>query len=185
MGMAERIIRTLGDPVLRSKSRPVPAMTSAMLKLLDDMAQTIYAGPNRSGLAAPQIGIAKRISVMDCGDGLIELINPEIIDQSGEQEGWEACLSIPGIIGRVKRATHVTVRTWNRSGEEMTVDGEGYLARCMQHEIDHLNGILFIDHVDPGQLFDESGKTSLDVMKVIRMSHAGITPTGPFGPWRS
>lgn len=104
MELAERIIRKLGDPMLREKCKPVLALTPALLNLLDDMVTTLYGSENRAGLAAPQIGVPKRMSVMDYeNSGLIELINPDITERSGEQYAWEACLSIPGIYGRVKR----------------------------------------------------------------------------------
>lgn len=172
--MAERIIRMVGDPVLREVCKPVPGITPNVLKLLDDLVETLYAAPNRAGLAAPQVGVAKRIAVMDTGDGLVELINPEIVEQSGEQFGPEACLSMPGMIGTVKRADYVKVKTLTRSGEEIFVEGEGHLARCMQHEIDHLNGVLFIDHVAPGHLFNEHSHERLDVYELIRISRQNV-----------
>lgn len=155
--MAERMIVRLGDPVLRVLSKPVPAVTSHTEKILNDMAHTIYADEGRAGLSAIQIGIAKRLIVMDCGSGLIELINPEIIEMRGGQVGPEACLSIPGVVGMVSRAEYVRVKTLNRAGETITLEAEGFLARCVQHELDHLEGILFIDHV--GELYSaRSGK---------------------------
>lgn len=168
--MAERIIKKLGDPVLREVCRPVPKITSNILKLLDDMAETLHAAPNRAGLAAPQIGIAKRIVVIDLGDGLIELINPEIIKMSGQQTGPEACLSMPGLVGTVQRAHYVMVKTLTRTGGEIIIEAKKHLARCIQHEIDHLNGILYIDHVAPGQLFNEITDEPVDVFETIKMS---------------
>ncbi|MDF2679357.1 MAG: peptide deformylase [Brevibacillus sp.] len=146
--MAERIIVRLGDPILRERSKVVPSVTSNTEKVLNDMAQTIYADKGRAGLSAIQIGIAKQLIVMDCGDGLIELINPVMLEKSGEQEGPEACLSIPGVVGVVKRAEYVKVQTLNRAGEKVILEAEDFLARCIQHEMDHLEGILFIDYVD-------------------------------------
>lgn len=172
--MAERIIRTLGDPVLREPCKPIQSITPAIEKLLDDMVATLYGGDNRAGLAAPQIGVPKRISVMDYDNsGLIELINPEIVEKSGEQAGWEACLSIPGMYGKVQRAEYVKVKSLNRKGEEVFYEGEGKLAVCMQHEIDHLDGVLFIDHVQPGQLFRDSDNKAIDVLEAIRFSRRG------------
>lgn len=168
--MTEKIILKLGDPVLRKVCKPVSEINSKVLKLLDNMAATLYAEPNRAGLAAPQVGILRRIVVLDCGDGLMELINPEIIEKSGEQTGAEACLSLPGLIGNVTRANHVTVKTLNRSGQEVITEAEGFLARCLQHEIDHLNGVLYVDHVHPGHLFNEKTNEPLDVLEVIRFS---------------
>ncbi|MGG1661063.1 peptide deformylase [Brevibacillus sp. NRS-1366] len=146
--MAERIIVRLGDPVLREVSKNVPAITAHTEKILEDMAQTIYADKGRAGLSAIQIGIPKRLIVMDCGSGLIELINPQIVEKSGEQVGPEACLSIPGVVGMVRRAAYVKVETLNRMGETVTIEADDLLARCIQHELDHLEGILFIDYVD-------------------------------------
>ncbi len=174
--MTERLILKLGDPVLRKVCKPIKEINSNVLKLLDDMAATLYAGPNRAGLAAPQVGFLKKLVVLDCGEGLIELINPEIVEMSGEQTGAEACLSLPGLIGNVTRADHVTVKTLDRSGNEVIINGEGFLARCLQHEIDHLNGVLYIDHVQPGQLFNEETQEPLDVFEVIRLSRQDGLP---------
>lgn len=146
--MAIRMIRLDGDPVLREVAKPVPDVTKNVVKLLDDMAETMYDAEG-VGLAAPQVGIAKRIIVMDCGDGLIEMINPEILEKDGEQEGPEGCLSIPGVTADIKRANHVIAKGLNRNGEAIIVEGEGLLARCIQHEIDHLDGILFTDYINP------------------------------------
>lgn len=146
--MAIRMIRLEGDPVLRDKAKPVPEITKNVLKLLDDMAETMHDAEG-VGLAAPQVGISKRIIVMDCGDGLIEMINPEILEKSGEQNGPEGCLSIPGLTAELKRANFVKAKGLNRHGEEIIVEGEGLLARCLQHEIDHLDGILFTDYLNP------------------------------------
>lgn len=149
--MAIRMIRLEGDPVLREVAKPVREITKNIIKLLDDMAETMYDADG-VGLAAPQVGVPKRVIVMDCGDGLIEMINPEIISKEGEQIGPEGCLSIPGVTAEVARANKVVAKGLNRHGKEITVEGEGLLARCIQHEIDHLNGILFIDYVDPANL---------------------------------
>ncbi|MFD2371559.1 peptide deformylase [Brevibacillus sp. GCM10020057] len=146
--MAERIIVRLGDPILRERSRKVATINANTEKILNDMAQTIYAEKGRAGLSAIQIGIAKQLVVMDCGDGLIELINPVLLEKAGEQIGPEACLSIPGVVGMVKRAQYVKVQTQNRAGENVILEAEGFTARCFQHEMDHLEGILFIDYVD-------------------------------------
>lgn len=145
--MAIRIIVKNPDPILREISKPVRTITPNIHKLLDDMAETMYDAPG-VGLAAPQIGILKRVIVIDTGEEnseLIEMINPVITAQSGEQFGPEGCLSIPGLSGEVKRYNNVTVQGLNRHGETFTVEAEGYLARAFQHEVDHLNGVLFID----------------------------------------
>lgn len=136
--------------------------------------ETLYDEEGRAGLAAPQIGILRRLLVMDCGEGLIELINPEIVEMDGEQTGPEACLSYPGYYGYVKRADHVKVKTLNRQGETVILEGEGYLARCMQHEIDHLNGILFVDHVQDGWLYHEETNRRIELLPVIRLTNSGV-----------
>jgi peptide deformylase len=149
MNMAIRFIVKDPDPVLREIAKPVPKITPNIIKLLNDMAETMYDAPG-IGLAAPQVGISKRVIVMDVGDenGLIELVNPVIVEKTGEQIGPEGCLSIVGLSGDVRRWETITVKGLNRDGEEVTIIGTGLLARCMQHEIDHLNGVLFTDIAD-------------------------------------
>lgn len=144
--MAIRVIVKYPDPILREKSVEVRNINKNIIKLLDDMAETMYDADG-VGLAAPQVGVSKRVTVIDVGDehGLIELINPEIIEKSGEQIGPEGCLSFPGIVGEVRRAQKCKVRALNRYGEVFEIEGEGLLARAFQHEIDHLNGVLFTD----------------------------------------
>lgn len=142
--MAIYRIVEMGDPVLREKARPVPKITPNVIKLLENMAETMYDAEG-VGLAAPQVGVSKRIAVIDAGDGLIELINPEIIHKEGLGTETEGCLSIPGVSGEVERATKVTVKALDREGKECRYHGEGLLARAFQHEIDHLDGILFVD----------------------------------------
>lgn len=172
--MAERIIVKIGEPILREVCKPVKEITPNILKLLDDMAQTLYAGPNRAGLAAPQVGVAKRLVVLDCGDGLIELINPKIIKSSGKQTGPEGCLSLPGLQGNVQRANYVKVETLDRTGKLINLEGKGMLARCFQHEIEHLDGVLYIDHVEPGQLINDQTGEEVDLFQVIKLSKPDI-----------
>ncbi|MBT9252942.1 MAG: peptide deformylase [Brockia lithotrophica] len=142
--MAVRYIVKHPDPVLREVARPVKSVTPQVLRLLDDLAETMRHADG-VGLAAPQVGISRRLAVVDVGDGLIELINPEILEEEGEEVGVEGCLSIPGVYGEVRRAARVRVRTWTRTGESVVIEAEGLKARAIQHEIDHLDGILFID----------------------------------------
>lgn len=144
--MAIRKIVKEGDPVLRKKSRPVEEINSRILTLLDDMGDTLYDS-NGVGLAAPQVGILRRVVVIDVGEGLIELINPEILSTDGEQDGSEGCLSIPEKYGFVLRPNYVKVKALNREGVAFEMEGTGLLARAFCHEIDHLNGELFIDKV--------------------------------------
>lgn len=172
--MTVKAIVPFGDPILRKIARPVDSVNARALKVLDDMAETLYDSEGRAGLAAPQIGILRRLIVMDCGEGLIELINPEIVEMDGEQMGPEACLSYPGYYGYVKRANKVKVKTLNRQGQTVILEGEDYLARCMQHEIDHLNGILFVDHVRDGWLYHEETHQRIELFPVIGLSNTGV-----------
>ena len=142
--MALRNIVKLGDDVLRKKCRAVTMIDSKTHELLDDMAQTMHAA-NGVGLAAPQVGLLKRIVVIDVGDGVIELINPEIIACSGEQTDDEGCLSVPDKFLPVSRPNVVKVRALDRYGKSFTMEGEGLLARAFCHEIDHLDGKMFLD----------------------------------------
>ncbi|WP_058304038.1 peptide deformylase [Gorillibacterium timonense] len=151
--MTTRPILPFGDPILRKTARPVTEWNDRLSRLLDDLGETLYAAEGRAGLAAPQIGILRRVIVMDCGDGLIELVNPVIIERSGEQYGTEGCLSYPGYYGKVKRSEQVKLTTMDRSGALRELEASGYLARCIQHEIDHLDGILYIDHIQNGELY--------------------------------
>jgi len=144
--MAIRNIRKLGDEILRKRSRAVETIDERILTLLDDMADTMYEA-NGVGLAAPQIGILKRIVVIDIGEGLIELINPQITDFEGNIKDVEGCLSVPGKCGYVVRPEKVTVTALNRDGEKIVITGEGMLAKAFCHEIDHLDGIVFVDKV--------------------------------------
>ncbi len=143
--MAKLKIRTNDDPVLRKVCRPVDEVNSRITTLLDDMVETMRAADG-VGLAAPQVGILRRIVVVETEPGnVIELINPKIIAYAGEQEGQEGCLSVPGRAGIVKRPMHVTVRAMNRKGETVEISGSGLTARAFCHELDHLDGRLYID----------------------------------------
>ena len=142
--MALREIRELGDEVLRKKAKEVKILTPRLKELIGDMFDTMYAA-NGVGLAAPQVGILRRIVVIDCGDDPITLINPVIVEKDGEQIGEEGCLSVPGKVGVVKRAMHCRVRALDADMKEYEVEGEGLLARCLQHEIDHLDGKMDVD----------------------------------------
>jgi len=130
--------------VLKAKSEPVTNINAGVLRVLDNMKDTLYAFDG-VGLAAPQIGISRRIIVVDIGDNLLELINPQIISSSGECSGREGCLSLPGIVAMVNRPANVTVKALNRNGEEIEIEADDLLARALQHEIDHLDGILITD----------------------------------------
>ena len=145
--MALRNIRKLGDDILRKKCRPVDSVDGKITTLLDDLADTMRHA-NGVGLAAPQVGILKRVVVIDIGDGLIELINPEIIDQKGSITDVEGCLSVPGKWGTVTRPEVVTVKALDRNGKEITIKGKGMLAKALCHELDHLDGVVFVDKVE-------------------------------------
>ena len=142
--MAIRKIVTLGDEVLRKTSRPVVKFDEKLWQLLDDMKDTMDKAEG-VGLAAVQVGVLRRAIVIDVGDGLMELINPEIIEVSGEQEGQEGCLSLPGRFGIVKRPNYVKLRAQNRKGQWKLYEGTELKARAFCHEIDHLDGNLYID----------------------------------------
>lgn len=142
--MATRKIVKEGDDTLRKISRPVNEIDKRTKILLDDMAETMYAAEG-VGLAAPQVGILRRLVVIDVGEGLLELINPVIVSAEGAEVGVEGCLSIPGRRCTVERPTKVVVHALNRRGREIEVTGTGLLARCLCHEIDHLDGILYVD----------------------------------------
>lgn len=148
--MATRNIRIEGDSILRKVCKPVKEMNFRTSVLIDDMFDTMHAA-NGVGLAAPQVGILKRIVVIDVGDGTpLTLINPEITEEEGEQLGSEGCLSLPGLSGNVKRPMRVVCKALDREMREITVEGEGLLARAICHELDHLDGILYKDRAEDG-----------------------------------
>ena len=148
--MALRNIRVLGqdgDEILRKTAKEVTEMTPKIRELIDDMFDTMYEA-NGCGLAAPQVGIRKRIVVIDCGDDPIVLINPVILETSGEQTGSEGGLSVPGKCGTVTRPNYAKVKAFDEDMNEYIVEGEELLARCLCHEIDHLDGIMYVDKVE-------------------------------------
>ena len=142
--MAIMEIKKAGETVLKEIAAPVSRCDKKIKALLDNMAETMYQAEG-VGLAAPQVGVSLRVIVLDVGEGLIELINPVVIEQEGTETAAEGCLSIPGMYGDVERFSQVSVEGWNRNGKKIKVSGCGLLARALQHEIDHLDGILFID----------------------------------------
>ena len=147
--MAIRKIREMGDDVLAKSCKEVTKMTLRTQILINDMLDTMYEAMG-VGLAAPQVGILKRIVVIDVGDGPIILINPVIVEQSGEQTGEEGCLSVPGKAGVVTRPDHVKVKALNEEMEEIELEGEGLLARAFCHEIDHLEGKMYVELAEGG-----------------------------------
>ena len=150
--MAIRNIRVLGDEILRKKAKEITEVTPRIQELIDDMFETMYEAQG-VGLAAPQVGILKRIVVIDCGDDPLLLINPEVLETSGEQTGQEGCLSVPGKAGIVTRPNYAKVKAYNEDMEEFIVEGEELLARALLHEIDHLDGHLYVEKVE-GDLMD-------------------------------
>ena len=146
MAILHIVTRKENEDFLRKKSREVTEITNRTLMLLDDMVQTMR-NANGCGLAAVQVGVLRRVVVIETEEGLFEFINPKIIAMSGVQKAEEGCLSLPGEWGFVKRPEHVTVRALNRKGETFEVTGHGLLARAMCHELDHLDGILYVDKV--------------------------------------
>ena len=145
--MAIRNILKMGEPLLNKKSKQVVDFNDRLHTLLDDMADTMYK-EDGVGLAAPQVGVLRRAVVVDIGEGLIELINPVIVETSGEQTDLEGCLSVVDYIGEVTRPNYVKVKAQDRLGKDIEVEGEGFLARAFCHEIDHLEGILFVERVE-------------------------------------
>ena len=145
--MAIREIRILGDEVLTKVCKPVKEMTARNLELIEDMIETMYEA-NGVGLAAPQVGVLKRIVVIDIGEGPIVMINPEILEKSGEQTGDEGCLSYPGKAGTVTRPNYVKARAFNENMEEYIIEGEELLARAICHELDHLDGHMYVELVE-------------------------------------
>lgn len=150
--MALRKIREIGDPILNKTCKEVKEVTDRTKDLIDDMFDTMYEAQG-VGLAAPQVGILKRIVVIDCGDDPLLLINPEVLETSGEQTGQEGCLSIPGKAGIVTRPNYAKVKAYNEDMEEFIVEGEELLARALLHEIDHLDGHLYVEKVE-GELMN-------------------------------
>ncbi len=153
--MAVLPILTQEAPILRQKAKRVPRVDNGIRKLIDDMVETMLAAPG-VGLAAPQVGVGLRVLVIKIDANTHVLVNPQMVKALGEQVGYEGCLSIPGYVGEVKRAMRVVARGLNRHGRPVRVKGDGLLARAIQHEIDHLNGILFIDRL-----------TSLDTLRKV------------------
>jgi len=148
--MAVLEIRTVPDPILRQKAKRVGTIGPSIRKLVDDMLETLHDKPGRAGLAAPQVGISLRVIVIGIEEDEedIVLINPEIVKTQGERILEEGCLSIPGYVGEVKRAEKVTAKGKNKAGKEIRIKADGLLAQALEHEIDHVNGVLYTDHLE-------------------------------------
>ena len=150
--MALREIRVMGDEILTKVCRPIKEVTPRIQELIDDMLETMYEA-NGVGLAAPQVGVLKRLVVIDIGDGPIVMINPEIVETSGSQTGDEGCLSLPGKAGQVTRPNYVKARFYDEDMELYEVEGEELLARAICHELDHLDGHMYVEKVE-GELHE-------------------------------
>ncbi|MCQ2515876.1 MAG: peptide deformylase [Saccharofermentans sp.] len=152
--MALRNIVTEGDPILHKTSRPIEEINDRILKLLDDMAETMYYENRGIGIAAVQVGVLRRCFIVDIGDehGRIDFINPEITLREGEQLCTEGCLSVPGKQADVKRPFKIHVKALDRNGNPFEMDAEELLANCICHEYDHLDGVLFVDRAEPGSV---------------------------------
>ena len=150
--MAVRAIRVYGDEILTKPCREVKEITPRVAELIEDMIETMYEADG-VGLAAPQVGVLKRVVVIDVGEGPIVMVNPELLESDGEQFGEEGCLSLPGKAGNVRRPNYVKVRAYNEKMEQYEIEGEGLLARAMCHEMDHLDGHMYVEYVE-GNLRD-------------------------------
>lgn len=157
--MGLRKIMTVKEPCLHKVCRPVEKFDGKLHKLLDDMKETL-AQANGVGLAAPQVGILRRVVVVDTGEEMLELVNPELLETSGEQVGSEGCLSVPGKYGIVKRPNYAKVRAYDRDGNEFEVEGEELMARCFCHELDHLDGIVYTEIMERYLTEEEMGELS-------------------------
>jgi peptide deformylase len=145
--MALRPIMVVGYPTLHNKAKRVAQIDQPLQQLIDDMIETMRAAPG-VGLAAPQVGVSLRLAVIEVDEQVTVIVNPQIVEREGEYEPDEGCLSVPGYWGRLKRAEKVTVRATDRNGKAFRLTAEGLLAQALQHEIDHLDGILYVDHIE-------------------------------------
>jgi peptide deformylase len=168
--MALRPIRTADDPILRERTKRVSTFDVSLHRLLDDMLETMRDAPG-VGLAANQVGVPLQVAIIEVDNRITELVNPQVVKTSGEQLDWEGCLSIPGFVAETGRFAKVTVKARDRNGREFRVKGEELFARALQHEIDHLNGVLYIDHLDS---LEELVRVSEHHDEVIEETAAGI-----------
>jgi peptide deformylase len=169
--MKKATIILFGDPALRERALPIKAFHRKLHDLIDTIKLTLGETEDAAALAASQIAVAKRITVIDYQGEYFEMVNPEILDQSGEAEAWEGCLSFPGYSGIVKRAQTVTVKYRDRHGKEYIIERSGPMARCIQHEIDHLDGVLYIDRMDEDDfVVNDEKKTKIPVKGLLKTS---------------
>lgn len=156
-----------GDPVLRESAKTVTVFHHKLHALVDRISNTLYNRDDGAALAANQVGLLKRITVIDYENEYIEMINPEILEMKGTQTDNEGCLSFPGFVGKVTRYDRIKVRYQDRTGKEETIERTGNMSRCIQHEIDHLNGILFIDRMEGGFLTHSETKEKIALEEVL------------------
>ena len=168
--MTIRRILTAEEPILRERTKKVSSFDPSLHRLLDDMLVTMRDAPG-VGLAANQIGVPLQVAIIEIEERITELVNPQVVKSSGEQLDWEGCLSIPGYVAEVGRAAKVTVKARDRHGKEFRVKGEELMARALQHEIDHLNGLLYIDYLES---LDELVRVSEATDEVTEEAAAGI-----------
>lgn len=169
--MKKASIVQFGDQALRTHSKPVTVFHKKLINTVDLMQYTLYNTLNGAALAANQIAVLKRIFVIDYMDEYIEMINPEILDFSGESIDYEGCLSLPGYSGLVKRAENIKVKFQDRNGEEIIIERSGAMARCIQHEYDHLNGVLYIDKVVEDFVTDDETKEKRSLEELKKISY--------------
>ncbi len=167
-------IQLFGNPVLRQAAKPVTVFHKKLGTLIDSMVETLYSRDDGAALAANQVGVLKRIVVIDYEDEYLELVNPEIIEAGGEQTDNEGCLSYPGYFGQVKRYDFVKVKYQDRNGNNHFIEKNGNMARCLQHEIDHLNGILFIDRMVEDFLVNNETKTKINLVVVLDIADGKV-----------
>lgn len=168
--MKKAAIIHFGDPVLRETAQMVTVFHKKLHALIDTMKHTLLTGGDGAALAAPQIGILKRITVINYMDEYFEMVNPEILSSSGENTDYEGCLSFPGFSGRVKRVETVKVKFQDRNGKERIIERSGRMARCFQHEIDHLDGIFFIDRMDEKFVYNDEDNTKVSVKEILKIA---------------
>jgi peptide deformylase len=172
--MKKETVVQFGDPVLRQVASPITVFHKKLRALIDTIAFTLESRGDGAALAAPQIGVSKRVVVIDYQDEYIEMVNPEITEMSGAITDGEGCLSFKGYSGEVTRAENVTVKFQDRFGEVITLTRSGPMARCMQHEIDHLDGILYIDRMEKSGIVMNEDKETMEVEKAIAMSREAV-----------
>ena len=169
-------ILQVGDPLLRQKARPVTVFHKKLHSAIDSMAETLYSSGNGAALAANQVGILKQIIVIDYEEEYLELLNPVILECSGEQTDQEGCLSFTGLYGNVKRFNYIKIKYCDRYGEEHILEKKGKMSRCIQHEIDHLNGILFIDRMEEELLDNIITNKKVELKPLLNLSYS--SPSG-------